>query len=184
MIRDDMSHKTTAGPSPWVERFAGLVPPAGPVADIACGGGRHGRLFLDQGHPVLFADRDVSGVADLARRPGVEILQADFEGGAAWPLAGRRFAGVIVTNYLWRPILPRIIELVAPDGLLLYETFALGNEAFGRPRNPDFLLGPGELFEAVRGKLDVLAYEQCVMGAPKPAVIQHIAARRPGDAAG
>lgn len=170
------------GPSPWVERFAGLIAPGGPVADIACGGGRHGRLFLDRGHPVLFADRDVSRIADLADRPGVEIVQADFEGGAAWPLAGRRFAGVVVTNYLWRPILPRIIELVGPGGLLIYETFAVGNEAFRRPRNPDFLLKPGELFEAVRGKLAVLAYAQRVVDTPWPAVIQHIAARRPGGA--
>jgi len=159
-----------------------LVPPAGPVADIACGGGRHGRLFLDRGHPVVFADRDVSGVADLAGHPGVEIIAADFEGAAAWPLAGRCFAGVVVTNYLWRPSLPRIIDLVGPGGLLLYETFALGNEAFGRPRNPDFLLRPGELFEAVRGRLAVLAYEQRVVTEPKPAVIQHIAARRPDEA--
>lgn len=183
MIQDDTRHRRPTGASPWVERFAGLVPAAGPVADIACGGGRHGRLFLGRGHPVLFADRDVGGVADLAGRPEVEIVQADFEGGAAWPLAGRRFAGVVVTNYLWRPILPRIIELVGPGGLLLYETFARGNEAFGRPSNPDFLLKPGELFEAVRGKLAVLAYAQRVVDAPRPAVIQHIAARRAGGAA-
>ncbi len=182
MIQDDPRHRTPIGASPWVERFAGLVPPAGSVADIACGGGRHGRLFLDRGHSVLFADRDVAGVADLAGRPEMEILQADFEGGAPWPLAGRHFAGVVVTNYLWRPILPRIIELVGPGGVLLYETFARGNEAFGRPSNPDFLLKPGELFEAVRGKLVVLAYAQRVVDAPRPAVIQHIAAQRAGGA--
>ena len=127
---------------------------------------------------MIFADRDVSGVADLTGAKGVEIVEADFEAGGDWPLEGRRFAGVIVTNYLWRPILPKIVALVGPGGLLLYETFAQGNEAYGRPRNPDFLLQPGELFEAVRGRLDVLAYEQCVVHRPNPAVVQHIAARR------
>lgn len=165
-------------PSPWVERFAPQVPAGGGVADIACGSGRHGRLFLDRGHPVLFADRDASRVADLAGRKGVEIAEADFEDGGGWPLAGRQFAGVVVTNYLWRPILPRIVALVGPGGLLIYETFAEGNEAYGRPRNPDFLLRAGELFEAVRGRLEVLAYEQCLVERNGPAVVQHIAARR------
>lgn len=129
---------------------------------------------------MLFADRDVSAVADLAGHPGVEIVAADFESGGPWPLAGRTFAGVVVTNYLWRPVLGDILGLVAPGGLLIYETFALGNEIHGRPRNPDFLLEPGELIEAVRGRLDVLAYEQRFVADPRPAVIQHIAARRPG----
>jgi SAM-dependent methyltransferase len=169
---------TIRPPSPWITRFAGMVPAGAPVADIACGLGRHGRLFLDRGHPVLFADRDASRIADLAGTKGVEIVEADFEGAGDWPLGGRQFAGVIVTNYLWRPILPKIVALVAPGGLLLYETFAVGNEAYGRPRNPDFLLRPGELFEAVRGHLDVLAYEQRTVHRRDPAVIQHIAAQR------
>jgi SAM-dependent methyltransferase len=161
-----------------VLRFAGRVPPGG-VADIACGGGRHGRLFLERGHPVTFVDIDVSGVTDLTGKPGAEIVEADLERGGAWPLEGRRFAGVVVTNYLWRPILPKVVDLVAPGGLLIYETFARGNEAYGRPRNPDFLLRPGELIEAVRGRLTVIAYGQQTVAEPKPAVVQHIAARRP-----
>jgi len=177
MVENNGKHMGLA-PSPWIMRFAGLVPAGGPVADIACGGGRHGRMFVERGHPVLFADRDVSGVADLHGARGVEIVTADFEDGGDWPLAGRAFAGVVVTNYLWRPILPDIIALVAPGGLLLYETFAQGNEAYGRPRNPDFLLRPGELFEAVRGHLDVIAFGQEVVHRTGPAVVQHIAARR------
>lgn len=165
-------------PSPWIRRFAGLVPAAGRVADIACGSGRHGRLFLRRGHPMLFVDRDISGVADHEGRTDTEILAADLEQGA-WPLTGRQFAGVIVTNYLWRPILPRIMDLVGPGGVLLYESFARGNEAYGRPRHPDFLLAPGELFEAVRGRLTILAYGQHIVASPRPAVIQHIAAARP-----
>lgn len=171
------THHTIRAPSPWIERFAGTVPAGAAVADIACGSGRHGRLFMARGHPVLFADRDTAGVADLADRPGVEILEADFESGA-WPLTDRQFGGVIVANYLWRPILPRLIALVAPGGVLLYETFAMGNEAYGRPRNPDFLLKPGELLEAVRGALEVIAYEQRTVHRPRPAVVQRISARR------
>lgn len=176
MTKSDIHH-TTGPPSPWILRHAGSVPGGAAVADIACGGGRHGRFFMDRGHPVLFADRDVSGVADLAGMPGVEILEADFENGP-WPLTGRRFGGVVVTNYLWRPILPQLMEIVSPGGVLLYETFAEGNEAYGRPRNPDFLLRPGELLEAVRGTLAVIAYEQRIVHRPKPAVVQRIAACR------
>ena len=167
MGADDAGHDSPGTPSPWIGRFADRIAMAGAVVDIACGGGRHGRLFLERGHPVTFVDRDAAGVADLARQTGVEIIEADLEG-AAWPLAGRSFAGVVVTNYLWRPILSRIVGLTAPGGLLLYETFAQGNEAYGRPRNPDFLLAPGELFEAVRGQLEVIAYGQCVTARPKP----------------
>jgi SAM-dependent methyltransferase len=173
-------HGEVGSVSPWIARFAPLVPAKAPVADIACGGGRHGRFFLSRGHAVVFADRDTSGVVDLEGAAGVEILEADFEDGSPWPVAGRAFGAVVVTNYLWRPLFPNLVANVAPGGWLLYETFAQGNEAFGRPRNPDFLLKPGELLEAVRGHLDVVAYEQTTVQQPKPAVIQHIAARRPG----
>lgn len=168
-------------PSPWVRRFAAAIAPGATALDLACGSGRHARLLLAAGHPVLLVDRDLSRVADLRGRPDATFLEADLEG-APWPLHGQRFGAAIVTNYLWRPILPRIVETVAPGGLLLYETFALGNERFGRPRNPDHLLRPGELVETVRGRLDILAYGQVTLGPPRPAVVQHIAARRPGPA--
>ncbi len=163
-------------PSRWVERFAALVPSGGAVADIACGTGRHGRLFLARGHPVTFVDIDVAGLDDLAGRDNVEIIAADLETGGPFPLAGRRFGGVIVTNYLWRPILGDIVALVAPGGVLIYETFAEGNARFGRPRNPDHLLRAGELLEAVRGRLVVVAYEHGEIAEPRPAVVQRIAA--------
>ena len=177
MSAEVSGHGRTGPSSPWVLRFAGRVPPGG-VADIACGGGRHGRLFLERGHPVTFVDIDVSGVTDLTGTPGVEIVEADLERGGAWPLEGRRFAGVIVVNYLHRPLLPAIIAAVAAGGALIYETFAVGNEAYGRPRNPDFLLRRGELLEAVRGTLEVVAYEHGRVERPRPAVIQRIAALR------
>ena len=172
------AHQQIKGPSPWVERFAGQVSAGGGVIDLACGGGRHGRLFLALGHEVTFLDADVSGVEDLRYDPRVEIVAADLEAGGPWPLAGRGFAGVIVANYLWRPILPDIVALVAPGGVLIYETFAEGNERFGRPRNPDYLLRPGELKAAVEGSLAILDYEHGPVEEPRPAILQRIAATR------
>jgi SAM-dependent methyltransferase len=171
-------------PSAWITRFAASVPVDGAVLDVACGGGRHTRWFLEQGHDVVAVDRDLSGVADLAADPHVELVTAELETGAPFPLAGRTFAAVVVTNYLWRPILADLVRAVAPDGWLLYETFAFGNERLGRPTNPDYLLRPGELLELARAHdLRVVAYEDLVVDEPRPAAIQHVAAVRPGDLA-
>ena len=122
-------------PSPWVARFLSLLPPGGEVLDLACGAGRHAALLAAGGHPVLAVDRDIGQLGALAAAPYVRALAADLEGPAGWPLGGRRFPGVVVTNYLHRPLLPAIVASVAPGGLLLYETFARGNERFGR-RHP------------------------------------------------
>ena len=171
--------------SAWVVRFAELVPKAGAVLDLACGGGRHTRFFIGRGHPVTSVDIDLSGIADLKGRADVEPIQADLEnaaGGDGWgPLAGRSFAGVIVTNYLWRPLLVNIVAAVGPGGALIYETFARGNERFGKPSNPDFLLQDGELLDAVRGRLKVVAYECLEVSEPKPAIVQRIVAVRRAD---
>ena len=158
-------------------RFAPLIPP-GEALDLACGAGRHVALLLALGHPVLAVDRDLGQLGALAAAPGVTALAADLEG-APWPLAGRRFAGVVVANYLHRPLLPAIVAAVAPGGALIYETFAVGNERFGRPRNPDFLLREGELRDAVAGQLELLAFEHGEIAEPRPALVQRIAARRP-----
>lgn len=167
-------------PSPWVRRFAPEVPAGGAVLDLACGKGRHTRLLLAAGHPVLAVDRDLSGLAELAGTPGLELRELDLEDGQPLPFAARRFAAVVVTNYLFRPLLPALVRAVAPGGLLLYETFARGNERFGKPANPDHLLKPGELLEAVRGALRVLAYEDLVVEQPRPAAVQRTCARREG----
>ncbi len=161
--------------SPWVTRFAALVPD-GPVLDVACGRGRNTRHFLGLGHDVVAVDRDTSGVADLSGDPRVEIVTADLEDGRPFPLRGRRFSGVVVTSYLYRPILPDLVDAVAEGGVLIYETFAAGNERLGRPTNPDFLLRPGELLDAVAGRLRVVAFEDVVLEEPKPAAVQRIAA--------
>ena len=167
-------------PSAWITRFGPSAAAGGAVLDVACGGGRHARWFLERGHPVVAIDRDVSGVDDLRREPGVEVLQFDLETGAPFPTGARTFAAVVVTNYLWRPILDDVAAAVGPDGWLLYETFARGNERFGHPTNPDFLLRPGELLELARAHgLHVVAYEDVVVDEPRAAAVQRLAARRP-----
>ena len=150
-------HGGPMGPAPWIERFAAHIPENGPILDLACGGGRHTRYFLDLGHPVTAVDRDRSGLRDLKERPGLEAVEADLEAGP-WPFAGRAFAAVVAVNYLYRPLFPRIAQAIRPGGVVLYETFARGNERFGRPSNPDFLLRPGELLEAFGPDFTVVAY--------------------------
>ena len=162
--------------STWVRRFAASVP-AGEVLDLACGSGRHARLFASLGHPVLALDRDPEALA-AAAGPGISTLEIDLEAeGARWPFDAGRFAGIVVTNYLHRPLLADLVRSLAPGGVLIYETFALGNEAFGKPSNPAFLLRPGELLEmAAQGGLRVLAYEDGVLTQPKPARVQRLCA--------
>jgi SAM-dependent methyltransferase len=149
-----------AAPSDWVVHWADLLPRGGRVLDVACGGGRHARLLAGRGHPVEAVDRDPALLAEVAQVPGVVTRCADLEGGP-WPYAGERFAGIVVVNYLHRPRLPHLLAALAAGGVLIYETFAAGNERYGRPANPDFLLQPGELLGLVRGQLRVIAYEDC-----------------------
>ncbi len=167
-----------ASPSAWIVRFAPLVPAAAPVLDLACGGGRHARLFLERGHPVTAVDSDVSRLGEIADHPDLEILRADLEDGSPWPLADRRFGAVVVTNYLWRPLFPQILDAIEADGVLLYDSFAAGNEAYGVPTNPDFLLRPGELIDLVRGRLQIVAYDHGYVERPRPMVRQRICAAR------
>jgi len=162
-------------PSAWVVRWADRVPAGGRVLDLACGSGRHARYFAARGHPVEAMDRDPAMLASLAGIPGVTTRCADLEGGP-WAGEGGRFAGVIVTNYLHRPLFPHLLAALAPGGVLVYETFAAGNERYGRPFNPAFLLKPGELLEVVRDRLRVVAYEDLTVSEPRPAVVQRICA--------
>ena len=159
--------------SPWVQRWSHLVPAGGQVLDVACGPGRHMRWFASRGHPVVGVDRSpeaIDAVAGLG-----EAVLADIENGP-WPFAGRTFAGVVVTNYLWRALLPTIVQSVAPGGVLIYETFAAGNETVGKPSRPDFLLQPGELLGACAA-LRVIAYEDGFAAEPDR-FVQRIAAVR------
>ncbi|MBX3666662.1 MAG: class I SAM-dependent methyltransferase [Burkholderiales bacterium] len=164
----------TGAPSAWVQRFAPLVKAGGTVLDLACGRGRHALFFADRGHRVDAVDRDPEAIAALAARGSVTALCADIEAGP-WPYAGRSFDAVVVTNYLHRPLFPLLMAALAPAGMLIYETFAQGNEVYGRPSNPDFLLRHGELLQVV-GNARVLAYEDLIVEVPKPAAVQRICA--------
>ena len=144
--------------SAWVRRWSHLAPAGGSVLDVACGRGRHARWFAGRGHPVVAVDRSAEAIAALGLgEERCEALVADIENGP-WPLAGRQFEAVVVTNYLWRPLLPTLLASLAPGGVLIYETFAAGNETVGKPSRPDFLLQPGELLQLCQ-TLRTVAYE-------------------------
>jgi SAM-dependent methyltransferase len=154
------------------------VPPSGSVLDVACGNGRHSRFFLERGHEVVALDIDLSGMGDCRNDSRLQLVEADLEAGE-WPLPGAFFDGVVVTNYLHRPLLDRLVGSVASGGVLIYETFARGNERFGRPSNPDYLLRPGELLDLARPRLRVVVYEDVTVTEPRPAALQRICAVRP-----
>lgn len=145
------------------------------MLDLACGSGRHLQLLQDRGFRACGVDREIRAATRLATSPGV-ALQYDLEA-KPWPFGTAEFAGIVVTNYLHRPLFPCIADSLQPGGVLLYETFARGNERFGRPRNPEFLLRPGEL-RAVFDMLEILAFEELTEKGPNPAVRQRIAARQ------
>ncbi|QOH34453.1 methyltransferase domain protein [Burkholderia cepacia] len=173
-------HVAQAEPSRWVAQWSRLVPAGGAVLDVAAGGGRHARWFASRGHPVVALDRDPVALAALRAITGVDARDADLEG-APWPLpAGEQFSAVIVTHYLHRPLWPHLLHAVAPGGVLIYETFAQGNESVGKPSNPAFLLAPGELLDAVHGRLRVVAYEDGFVAAPREAFVQRLCAVREG----
>jgi SAM-dependent methyltransferase len=162
-------HAPVEQPSPWVRRWAPLVE-RGPVLDVACGAGRHARLFAERGLKVVAVDREPQHI------PGVRFVQADLEN-RPWPLGAERYAAIIVANYLHRPLLAQLEAALAEEGVLIYETFMAGNEKYGRPSNPAFLLQPGELLQAFRG-LTPIAFEQGYVETPKPAMVQRLCARR------
>lgn len=162
--------------SPWVAQYAHLVGAGDRVLDLAAGSGRHTRFFADRGLDVLAVDADISGMTDLAGRPSVELIQTDLEDGSPWPFADERFAAVVVCNYLHRPTLPRLSGLLTDGAVLIYETFAVGQEEIGRPRSPDFLLRPNELIDTVADALTVIGYEHGLDTGPPRAVRQRLCA--------
>ena len=171
-----LTHPPIAAPSPWLTRWAHLIRPGGRVLDLACGSGRHSAWLAAQGFAVLAVDRDAEAIAALPS--GIERRTVDLEQGA-WPLADAgRFDAVVVTNYVHRPLWPHLIEVLAPRGVLIYETFAAGNETVGKPSRPDFLLRPGELLEVAHDALRVVGYEDGTLEVPRTAFVQRICAVR------
>ena len=160
-----MAHESPETPSEWVVRWAPIVK-RGPVLDLASGSGRHARFFADRGFEVVAVDREAQALPEK-----IHFIKADLEDGSPWPFASQRFGAIVVTNYLYRPILPRLAESLHEGGVLIYETFMLGNEKYGKPSNPDFLLRPGELLAAF-SSLAVVAFEQGAVERPKKALIQ------------
>ena len=167
------SPQSSTAPSIWVNRFLPLIKPGGLVLDVAAGSGRHVRLLRDRGFAVCAVDRDTTALLAFTG-PRCEVRRIDLETDDSSQL-GDDYDGIIVTNYLHRPLLPAIARALAPGGVLIYETFARGNESFGRPASPDFLLSPGELLDAFEN-LTVVAFEQGQVSVPRPAVIQRLAA--------
>lgn len=183
MKANDLKEETlhgTESPSAWVQRWSHLIASGGVVLDVACGHGRHARWFHERGHPLVAVDRSPAAIdAVRSAAPGSEAVLADIENGQ-WPFAGRRFDALVVTNYLWRPLLPTFLDSMAPGGVLIYETFAQGNETVGKPSRPDFLLRTGELLQ-VCNSLRVVAFEdgfQEGASGQGPRFVQRIAAVR------
>lgn len=168
----DRPADSSIAPSPWVLRWARLIRPGGRVLDVAAGHGRHARALAAMGHKVVAADIETTGLADAS---GIDVLTADLETGA-WPFPDGAFDAIIVTNYLHRPHFQHLARSLSPGGVLIFETFGQGNERLGRPRNPDFLLAPGELLRAFETALEIVAYEHGEERDPRPAVRQRLCA--------
>ena len=165
-------------PSPWVRRFAHPGKLKGTALDLACGNGRNGRWLMKFALHVTFLDKNIVGLADLVGQEGIEIVSADLETQASFPLLNRNFDCVVVSNYLYRNILDNIGDCVSPRGVLVYETFGVGNEKFGRPRNPEYLLRPGELLRLFENRFRIIGYEHGIRSNPSNAVVQRIAGVR------
>lgn len=166
----------SADPSVFVAAHLHLIEPRGEVLDLACGSGRHTRLLLDHGFNVTAVDVDAAAIANLPNHPRLVAVNRDLEDGSEWNWAGR-YHGVVVTNYLHRPTLALLPTLLHAGGILIYETFMVGNEAFGRPHNPDYLLQEDELLDTFEPMMEVVAFEQCYIDLPKPAMVQRFCGR-------
>ena len=188
IVTSDDSLHGSEPPSAWVRRWSHLVAPGGGVLDVACGYGRHARWFYERNHPVALVDlaqEAINSIASVIPVNACEAVVADIEN-EPWPFAGRGFAAVVVTNYLWRPLFPALLGSLQPGGVLIYETFTQGNETVGKPSRADFLLRTGELLDVCQA-LRVVAFEDGFQQAPDgsaPRFIQRIAAVRAADTDG
>ncbi|MEE4184187.1 MAG: class I SAM-dependent methyltransferase [Gammaproteobacteria bacterium] len=170
-------------PDSWVARYSGLLPPGGTVLDLACGGGRHTRYLLALGHRVVAVDADLAGVADLRGQPRLQLSRHDLETGR-WPFAAGTFTGIVVCNYLHRPLFPSLADALAPGGVLIYTTFMQGQQHYGRPRNPEFLLRSGELRATCGALLQELAFAEGYAETPRPVQRQSAVFRKRSEPLG
>ena len=177
MSKERPSHQNMP-PLDWVVQHAGQIAAPGHVLDVACGRGRHTRYLLSLGYRVTALDRDTGALSDLAGRPNLRIMENDLEDGSPWPVAGEVFEGIVVSNYLYRPLYDALVNALATGGLLIYQTFSDGNAAYGKPRNPNFLLRENELLDVFGPRLTVLDFDQGYTDHPSPAVIQKICCRK------
>ena len=161
-------------PSEWVKDYTKLIPPDGNVLDLACGSGRHTRFLLERGIKVTALDHDISQLKDMPKNENLIIIEHDLEGSSPWPFASQAFAGIVVVNYLYRPLFVKILDSLAPNGVLIYQTFAVGNEKYGRPRNPQYLLSDEELLKVFGKHLHVVQYSHGLINQPSPAIMQSI----------
>ncbi len=164
-----------ASPSPWIVEHAACIPRAGRVLDLACGSGRHSVWLAAHGYQVDAVDRDEQAVAHMQGMHNINVKIADIETGN-WPESVELYDGIIVSRYLFRPLLQKLAAMLKPDGVLIYETFMEGNERYGRPRNPDFLLQPHELSTVYAPLLKIHAFWQGEVAGEVPAVMQRICA--------
>lgn len=171
-----MNTHQSDNPLNWVTRFSHLFKTTGTVLDLACGGGRHANYLANMGNKVTGVDKDLSKFLKSEDAALYELIESDLEDGSPWSLHNRLFNGVVVTNYLHRPLFPKILDSIDDNGILIYETFSAGNEQYGRPSNPKFLLTPGELLSICAGRLRVIAYEEGIEKYPEQAVKQRICA--------
>ena len=162
--------------SDWVKKYVARIPSSKLVLDLACGSGKNTRFLLESGYNVVALDRDVSQLADISHNQNLEIYEFDLETGSKFPFYKREFSGIVVTNYLYRPILDDLTTALGFGGVLIYQTFMVGNEAYGRPNNPNFLLKKNELKDVFGKQLDVIAFEEGYVQIPKPAMVQRICA--------
>jgi SAM-dependent methyltransferase len=170
-------HNLIEQPSPWIVKYASLIPEKGRVLDLACGNGRHAIWLAQQGYQVDAVDRDAQALSNMMGMDNIEVIVVDIEAGD-WPYSDLRYDGVIVSRYLYRPLLPALAEILNPGGVLIYETFMTGNERYGKPSNPDFLLLPNELLEIYSPLLNIIDFEQGEMRTPRPVVMQRICAQK------
>jgi SAM-dependent methyltransferase len=174
LLRTDLAE----APSDWLMKHAQHIKPSGHVLDVAAGRGRNARWLAQQGFKVEAVDRDRQTLESMKGVGNINLRVADIENDG-WPYIGQNFDAIVVCRYLYRPLFPALCENLAPDGVLIYETFMQGHEAYGRPNNPDFLLQPDELLHVFQHELDVIAFEQGVWETPRPAMLQRICARKP-----